>query len=93
VQGKEKIQIIPSIQTPGRPPEPLKGKDCLYLGIDVGSTSSDVVILDSEFKLIYSDYKRTKGRSAETLAAQLCELLKIYNVNQIEYSAATGSAS
>jgi predicted CoA-substrate-specific enzyme activase len=93
VQDKDKSQIIPSIQVPSHQLKPLKGKDRLYLGIDVGSTSSDVVILDSEFKLVYSDYKRTKGRPAETLAVQLGKLLKIYNINQIEFSAATGSAS
>ncbi len=41
------------------------------IGIDIGSTSSDVVVLDGDFGIVISDYKRTKGKPVETLRGQL----------------------
>src|SRR5574344_1742177 len=44
----------------------------LHLGIDVGSTTIKVVLLDEEKKILYSDYQRhlslIKEKSAEMLA-------------------------
>jgi len=74
-------------------PEPAKGEGGFRLGIDIGSTSSDVVVLDGQQKIIYSSYQRTKGRAAQMLAGQLDELFKIINISRIEAAAATGSAS
>jgi predicted CoA-substrate-specific enzyme activase len=45
--------------------------DRRFLGIDIGSVSSDVVVLDSEGEILFSDYGRTRGRSIETLRGQL----------------------
>ncbi|MGA2915334.1 MAG: acyl-CoA dehydratase activase [Sedimentisphaerales bacterium] len=78
---------------PIRKLEPVKGESGFSLGIDLGSTSSDVVILDKQRKIVYSSYKRTKGKAAETLVSQLEELLKVISIDKIESAAATGSAS
>ena len=45
--------------------EALRGRGNLFLGIDVGSTSSDIVVLDADNKVLFSDYKRTMGRPVE----------------------------
>ncbi len=78
---------------PVRKLEPVKGKDGFYLGIDVGSTSSDVVVLDGQQQIVYSSYKRTKGRGVQTLVSQFEELFNVISQDRIEFAAATGSAS
>jgi predicted CoA-substrate-specific enzyme activase len=64
----------------------------LYIGIDVGSTSSDVALLDDSGALLYSDYKRTKGRPLETARAQLGQLFSRVNPTDVALAAVTGSA-
>ena len=78
---------------PLQPVVPVKGKAGFYLGIDVGSTSSDVVVLDGEQRIVYSSYKRIKGRGVAMLVSQLEELFKTITADAIESVAATGSAS
>jgi len=73
--------------------ERLRRGDELYLGIDIGSTSSDVVILDDRGSLIYSDYRRTKGRPIRTLRSQLAEALVTVSVKDIVLAAAAGSGA
>ncbi|MBN2018854.1 MAG: hypothetical protein JW749_01365 [Sedimentisphaerales bacterium] len=73
--------------------EPLKTGRPLHLGIDVGSTSSDVVVLDNENRIVLSDYKRTKGKPVETLRSQLQRTLSQINPANVETIAATGSAA
>ena len=46
----------------------------LSLGIDIGSVSSDVVLLDRENDLVYSNYRRTQGRGIAVLCEQLREI-------------------
>jgi predicted CoA-substrate-specific enzyme activase len=65
----------------------------LCLGIDIGSTSSDVVVLDSENRIVLSDYKRTKGKPIETFRAQLRDIFAKINPANVEIVAATGSAA
>ncbi|MBE0537000.1 MAG: hypothetical protein IH624_15155, partial [Phycisphaerae bacterium] len=48
-----------------------KGAGRLYLGIDIGSISSDVVVFDSERRVHWSDYSRTFGEPMETVRRQL----------------------
>lgn len=93
MQGKENIKSIPSGGMPHYVLEPLGGEGGLHLGIDVGSTSCDIIILSAQFKLIYSDYRRTMGKPLETLAAAMNELFKKFSIDRIEFAAATGSAS
>jgi predicted CoA-substrate-specific enzyme activase len=89
-QSFEKIHWT---SVPLRKLEPVKGRTGLSLGIDVGSTSSDIVVLDSLQQIVYSNYRRTKGRAVQTLVNQLDELLKIISLDRIESVSATGSAS
>lgn len=69
------------------------GATGLSIGIDIGSASSDVVVLDNENHIVLSDYKRTKGKPVETLREQLRELFKKINPANVELVAATGSAA
>jgi len=94
VQGKDNIKDIAlSGGAPGQISEPLKGDGGLYLGIDVGSTSCDIIVLSSQFKLIYSDYRRTMGKPLDTLGAALNEVFKSFSIDKVSFAAATGSAS
>jgi predicted CoA-substrate-specific enzyme activase len=62
------------------------------VGIDVGSTSSDIVVLDASRSVIFSDYARTKGRPVDTVRGQLSQLFKSLPGSRIESMVATGSA-
>ncbi|MBI2974369.1 MAG: hypothetical protein HYY43_02110 [Deltaproteobacteria bacterium] len=46
----------------------------VYVGIDIGSISSKVVVFDDKGSLLFKDYKRTFGRPVETVKTQLEEL-------------------
>jgi len=72
--------------------ETLRGRGSLSLGIDVGSTSSDVVVLDANNGVLFSDYKRTMGRPVEAVQSQLRELFLQINPMDIVLTAATGTA-
>ena len=79
----------------GKSIEPLRseGKSGLYLGIDIGSISSDIVVLDDNHAIVLSDYRRTKGKPIETLRAQLRDIFTKINPADIITIAATGSAA
>ncbi len=64
----------------------------LCIGIDVGSTSSDIVVLDGANKSILRDYRRTKGKPIETVRSQLDEIFRRVNPSNITLAVATGSA-
>jgi predicted CoA-substrate-specific enzyme activase len=68
-----------------------RGK-AVYIGIDIGSTSSDVVVLDESFNIIFSDYRRTSGRPIETVWSQLGEIFRQIESCDVVLAAATGSA-
>ncbi len=72
-------------------PIPLRGKR-FYMGIDVGSTSSDVVLLDDAGNITFCDYRRTKGKPVETVRLQLDRVFKQISPSKVELSVATGSA-
>ena len=72
--------------------EPLRAEGKLCIGIDIGSTSSDVVMLDDAGEVLFSDYKRTMGRPIETVRSQLDKLFRQINPSDIVLAAATGSA-
>jgi activator of 2-hydroxyglutaryl-CoA dehydratase len=88
-------RIRPDITVSGaakrRPAEPLRARGGFYVGIDIGSTSSDVVVLDDTSKVVFSDYKRTLGRPIETVRSQLEEVFKQLNPSQVRLTAATGN--
>lgn len=74
-----------------RPAEPLRSHGGFYVGIDIGSTSSDVVVLDDTDKVIFCDYKRTLGRPLEMVRTQLEEVFKRINPSRVLLAAATGN--
>jgi len=79
---------------PKRPLPPLeshRGRK-LYIGIDIGSTSSDVAVLDEADKVLFCDYQRTKGRPIETIHSQLQKVFRQINPSDVVLAAATGSA-
>ena len=91
---QKKPDVISSQKTTGRGFEPiLQGKRTLCLGIDIGSTSSDVVILDNENRVVLSNYRRTKGKPVETFRTQLQDIFAKINPAGIDTVAATGSAA
>ncbi len=64
----------------------------LRVGIDIGSTSSDIAVLDESGEVILCDYRRTKGRPIETVYRQLESILKTINPLNVVFSAVTGTA-
>ena len=70
---------------------PLYDKQGFYIGIDVGSTSSDVVVLDSAGESVFCDYQRTKGKPIETVRLQLDKVFRQINSSEVVLAVATGS--
>jgi predicted CoA-substrate-specific enzyme activase len=64
----------------------------VVIGIDIGSTSSDMVVVDADNNIIFSDYARTMGRPVDTARAQFADLFKWLPSSRIERMVATGSA-
>jgi activator of 2-hydroxyglutaryl-CoA dehydratase len=71
---------------------PPQDKRRFYIGVDVGSTSSDIVVLDSAGKSVLCDYQRTKGKPIETVRLQLEKVFRQINPSDITLAVATGSA-
>ncbi|MBN1816295.1 MAG: hypothetical protein JW828_02980 [Sedimentisphaerales bacterium] len=69
----------------------LRSQADLAIGIDVGSVSSDVVVLDSQDHVLFSDYRRTQSRPVETLHEQLGEIFKQIRPSQVHLVAVTGA--
>lgn len=65
----------------------------LYVGVDIGSTSSDVVILDRNNKIVFSDYRFISGGVLETLREQLEQAFDAVKRDNIELVAATGESA
>jgi len=61
-----------------------------YLGIDVGSVSCNIAILDNN-KVIYTSYARVHGKPIETLQKEFNKVLKKYPKIKIEAVGCTGS--
>jgi len=72
--------------------EPLHGRRGLYIGIDIGSISSDVVVLDEVGRIAFCDYQRTIGKPIETASRQLHKIFEQINPSDVALAAATGSA-
>jgi len=71
--------------------ERLRSAGRIAVGIDVGSTSSDVVVVDDHGGILYCDYRRTRGRPIETVCAQLAVVLEQVSRDRISLAAATGT--
>ncbi len=63
----------------------------MKLGIDVGSVSAKVVVVDEADRVIESHYVRTKGQPLETVLAILEEVLARYSTERFELVATTGN--
>jgi len=89
-------RIQPEVRAPGQAksyrPQPLHEQRRPSIGIDIGSTSSDVVVLDDSGELIFCDYERTKGRPMETVRSQLDKVFRQLNTSDAFFAAVTGSA-
>ncbi|MFC1676791.1 acyl-CoA dehydratase activase [Planctomycetota bacterium] len=72
--------------------EKLHSEQGLYVGIDIGSTSSDLIVVNDRGETVFFDYQRTAGSPLETVRVQLEEMLKHVNPSQVTLTAATGSA-
>lgn len=86
---KEKsVTFIPSVKW-----EELTSEDC-YLGVDSGSTTTKLVLVDQEGRIVFSDYSRNKGDSfkafGEALARLKAEAEQHHKQIRIVGSAATG---
>jgi len=64
--------------------------DC-FLGIDAGSTTSKLVLIDSDANLLYSSYKNNEGKPLQTVIGMLKELYSVLPKKAIiRYSGSTG---
>ncbi len=88
--GKQPGTVV-HLQAGQRQLELLRGESNILIGIDVGSTSSDIVVLDRRDNIIHCDYRRTKGRPVEAALSQLRDILERVNPSNITFSAVTGS--
>jgi predicted CoA-substrate-specific enzyme activase len=52
-------------------------KNKAYLGIDVGSISTNIVVLDSDFNVLQSTYARAEGRPIASIQSALKDLAKM----------------
>lgn len=62
-----------------------------YLGVDVGSVSTDFVIIDKNYNVISELYLKTKGRPIKTIQEGFRILKKDFSDKDILASGATGS--
>ncbi|HEX7365385.1 MAG TPA: acyl-CoA dehydratase activase, partial [Dehalococcoidia bacterium] len=63
----------------------------MKLGIDIGSVTAKVVVLDETDKIIEARYVRTKGQPVETVLAILGDILAKYPPDKYTVTAATGT--
>lgn len=70
------------------PLEGYKGK--AYLGIDAGSTTTKIVLLDEENQILYSNYTSNKGNPIDVVKAQLKQIYTINPDVKIASSGVTG---
>lgn len=62
-----------------------------YLGIDVGSVSTNIVLIDREGRNVYSQYRRTSGQPIQSLVDGLAEMSEECGYPEISGVGATGS--
>ncbi|MFC1983247.1 BadF/BadG/BcrA/BcrD ATPase family protein [Chloroflexota bacterium] len=63
----------------------------MKLGIDVGSVTAKVVVVDETDNIVESRYTRTKGQPIETVLANLEDILASYPSGSFKLAATTGS--
>lgn len=62
-----------------------------YLGTDVGSVSTDIVLLDEKLNVVEKIYLKTKGRPIRAIQDGFIELKDRYNSSEILAAGTTGS--
>lgn len=62
-----------------------------YMGVDVGSVSTDIVLVDSNINVVESLYLRTKGRPINAIQEGFRVLKNKYDTKQIKAVGTTGS--
>lgn len=62
-----------------------------YLGVDVGSVSTNIVLINDNDELIYKEYLRTQGKPIEILKSGLSRLEEILGKDKIYGAGCTGS--
>lgn len=67
------------------------GEANLYLGIDLGSTTVKVTLLDEQGNLLFGKYMRHGSKARETVLLQLDELMKQQGDVNV-YACMTGSS-
>lgn len=65
--------------------------DKYYLGLDVGSVSTNIVLLDDSDNLIYKKYLRTQGKPIEVIKEGFKDLSNSHNHENIISAGVTGS--
>jgi predicted CoA-substrate-specific enzyme activase len=63
----------------------------LDLGIDIGSISAKIVLMNSEDEIIYKKYIRTKGQPLETICNGLNDLINEFPKERIKSTSITGT--
>lgn len=62
-----------------------------YVGVDVGSVSTDIVVMDEEMKVCEAMYLKTKGKPLEVIREGFKKLDDRYSDEEIKAIGATGS--
>lgn len=62
-----------------------------YMGVDVGSVSTDVVLIDNNMNVVEKIYLRTKGKPINALQEGMKILKEKYDTKQIDSVGTTGS--
>ena len=76
-------------QVPKKSLEKFEG-NC-FLGIDAGSTTSKLCLIDSDLNLLYSSYKSNEGKPLQTVISMLKELYSVLPAKAtIRYCGSTG---
>lgn len=65
--------------------------DNYYLGIDVGSVSTNIVLIDENNNTIYKEYLRTQGKPIEMIKEGIREVAEKFGENSIQGVGCTGS--
>ena len=51
-------------------------ENVLFIGLDIGSTTIKIVVMDKEEKIVYTDYTRHLSDTKNTMYQVLSKLLK-----------------
>ncbi|HLC17907.1 MAG TPA: acyl-CoA dehydratase activase [Thermodesulfobacteriota bacterium] len=66
-------------------------KSSVYVGLDIGSVSTNTVILDEHKNILEEHYTRTRGEPVKTAFSVLTDVVSRYGFEQIRLVATTGS--